>query len=692
MPPSSSSSSAHKSGVFQVDFENLIKVLGQNLYTNPKVAVRELIQNASDSCARRSSRKEGDFRPAIRVRTSLEERCLIVEDNGTGMKRDEVIQYLASIGGTGTSRERQRLLTSDPEAAKMLIGQFGIGFLSTFVVAERVVVDTLSIEGGLPVRWECEGTAAYRITRGDRTEPGTQVTLYLKSAHYDLLEEDVLRETIIRYADFIAFPIYLNDDSIPVNRMQAPWHRDAAEVEYAEYIRHRYGVQPLALEPVAHESEDLSVQGVLFIPPRTAEWKRRLGAIDLFQKRMYVGEDLNLLPEWAGFVSGILDCLTIELATNRQAAIVDNPAYRALQAYLEKAVTKFIRRLAEEERPTFLEILRQHDWAVKAGAVRSDFFFDQVRDLIPFKTEMGSMVLPKYLERVPERLGKIKTLYYIPGEQPLGQQQSTIFRARGVPVIQADMVEEQFLRKYAERVENVGLRQMASGVVELMTFAEGAHWRALEARFEDLGIVARAVSFYPPEMPAIVVRQADYDTERLVEQLTEGSRSLIDFMTHIGRERSDAYGLCFNVDNPIIQRLAQYEGDETVLNTALRAIYSGALLAAGVELTLELSQSVARAQMRIIELLLEQEERLLAEGKAAPYAPSPFDEPRPEAEPAEEEEKTEELSLESDLLSLLKDIEKRAERSAEVEAANRSRGEERKMKSFFQRLIRRFRK
>jgi molecular chaperone HtpG len=636
MPPSIPTES--ESGVFQVDFENLIKVLGQNLYANPKAAVRELIQNASDSCVRR--REAEDFQPAIQVIAHPEERLLIFDDNGSGMSKDEVVQDLASIGGGRTRRVRQWLETSNPAAARMLIGQFGIGFLSAFVIADKVVVDTFSVGGGLPVRWICEGTSRYQIMPGDRSEPGTRVTLHLKPAHYDLLEEEVLRETIIRYADFIAFPIYLNHSPQPVNRMQAPWHRDAAEVEYAEYIRHRYGVRPLALEPIAHESEDLSVQGVLFIPPRSAEWRRRLRAIDLFQKRMYVGEDLNLLPEWAGFVSGVLDCATIELVASREAAIVDNAAYRALQSFLEKAVTSFVRRLAEDDRPTFLEVIRQHDWPVKWGAVRNDFFFDQVRDLIPFKTDMGPMVLPRYLERVPERLGGIRTIYYVPGEQPLGQQQSAIFRARGVPVIQADLVEEQFLRKYAERVDNVGLRQMASGVVELMTFAEAPRWRALEARYEDLGIVARAVSFYPPEMPAMVVRQADYDTERLIEQIVDGSRSLIDFMTRIGRERSDAYGLCFNVDNPIIQRLAEYQGDETILNAALRAIYSSALLAAGVELTPELSQSVARAQMRVIELLLEQEERLRSEGKTAPYAPSPFEEPEREktAEPAESEE------------------------------------------------------
>lgn len=601
--------SSTEAGTFQVDFQSLIQVLGENLYANPKAAVRELIQNASDSCVRRQVAGHA-FRPAIQVMSRRDERLLIFEDNGAGMARDDVVQYLASIGGGRTRKERVRLSTENPAAARMLIGQFGIGFLSAFVVAEQVIVDTLSIEGGPPVRWTCEGTTEYQITPSDRAEPGTRVTLRLKEAHFDLLEEETLQNTIVHYADFIAFPIYLNGSPNPVNRMNAPWHLEGTESEYAAYIRHRYGVTPLALEPVAIERDDLEVQGVLFIPPRSAEWKHRLRSIDIFQKRMFVGEDLNILPEWAGFVSGVLDCPTLDLVASRESAISERPSYKALQDYLGQAVTAFIRRLAEQERPVFLEVIRQHDWAVKWGAVRNDFFFDQVKDLIPIPSDMGPLTLPKYLERVPERLGGIKTIYYVPGEQPLGQQQSTIFRARGVPVFQADLVDEQFLKKYAERGESLGLRQMVSGVIELVEFAEGAQWRALEARYQDLGIVARGVRFYPPEMPALAVRQADYDRERLIEQIVDGSRTLFDFMSRVGREKSDAYGLCFNVDNPVIQRLAAYEGDSTVLNAALRAIYSSALLAAGVELTPELSEMVARSEMRIIELLLEQEARL----------------------------------------------------------------------------------
>lgn len=612
-----------QAGVFQVDFESLIKVLGENLYANPKAAVRELIQNASDSCVRRGVVQP--FAPAIHIKSDREQRLLTVDDNGAGMVQEEVIRYLASIGGGGTREARKRLSTSDQRAANMLIGQFGIGFLSTFVVADRVIVDTCSINGSIPVNWVCEGSAEYQIGLGERAEPGTRVTLFLKQAHYDLLDEETLHSAIVRYADFIAYPIYLNGSPKPVNRMNAPWHVDGTEAEYAEYIKHRYGVAPLALEPIAIERDDLQVQGVLFIPPRKVEFKRRLRSADLFLKRMYVGEDLQILPEWAGFVCAVFDCPTLDLVASREAVISERPSYKALQAYLGQAVNAFIRRLAERERPTFLEVIRQHDWPVLYGAIKNNDFFDEVKDLIPIPSDAGQLTVPKYLERAPARLGGIKTIFYVPGDQPLGQQQSNLFKARGVPVFQADMVFEQFLKKYAERGENIGLRQMVSGVIELMEFAEGPKWRALEGRYQNLGIVAKAVRFHPPEMPAMAVRQADYDQERLIEQIVDGSRTLLDFMGRVGKEKSDAYGLCFNVDNPIMQRLADYDGDPTVLRTALRGIHASALLAAGVELTPDLSQEVAHAQMRVVELLLEQSTRIDTGETVGPYAPSQYE-------------------------------------------------------------------
>lgn len=611
-------------GTFQVEFQALIKVLGENLYANPRACVRELIQNANDSCVRRQAAGH-TYQPAIRVMADITRRILVFEDNGAGMVQEDVIRYLASIGGGRTREERTRLSTEDKAAAQMLIGQFGIGFLSSFVVADRVVVDTLSIEGGDPVLWVCEGTSEYQIGRGRRREPGTQVTLHLKAAHYDLLEEETLYNTIIYYADFIGFPIYLNNQSRHINRMNAPWHLKGTDREYMDYIQHRYEVDPLAMMSISVDKKDLFVQGVLFVPPRTGEWKRHQRSIDIFQKRMFIGEDLNILPEWAGFVSGVLDCATLDLVASRESAISERPSYKALQEYLGEAVATFVQNLAKQNRTTFLEVVKQHEWSVKWGAVRSDFFFNQVKDIIPLASDMGQLTLPRYLQRVPKRLGGIKTIYYVSGQQMPGQQQSTIFRARGVPILRTDVVDEQFLKKYVARDPNVNLRQMVSGVIELMDFVEGDRWRSLEARYQAMGIHARGVTFHPPDMPALAVRQSESEPDRMIEQVTEGKGALLDFIGRIGKNTSDQYWLCFNVDNPIIQRLATYQGDEVILDAALRSIYSSALLAAGVELTADMSQAVAQSEMRVIELLLEQDERLQGKSKQSGYKPSALD-------------------------------------------------------------------
>lgn len=591
-------------GMYQVDFENLIKILGENLYSHPKVVIRELLQNASDSCVRRLA-QEKNYEPSIYVTADYHNRQLIIEDNGVGMAHEEVVRYLASIGSGLTREERKRLMINDQENAQLLIGQFGIGFLSAFVVSRRVIVETRSINLNEAIYWECEGTTAYQIGRGQRTEPGTKVTLFLKPVHYDLLETRTLKETIIRYADLIAFPIYVNREPMPVNRMHAPWHSDATEAEYAQYVQHRYNVLPLALKIVKVESLGLQVRGVLFIAPRTVEPVHKSGVVDLFQKRIYVNEDSNLLPAWAGFISGVLDCPTLDLVASRESVASNRASYKALQDFLTQCVAAFMQQLARHERSTFLEIVHQYEWTVMAGAIHSEFFFNQVKDLIPFPSDTEPLTLPKYLERVPARLGGLKTIYYVPAKQLMGQQQSSLFKARGVPVLQVDPIAEQFLKKYAQSTENIHVRSIDSGVVELMEYADDIRWHALEAHYQNLGISAKGARFSPPDMPAMAVRRADYDQEQIIEQLIEGSRAVLDLMGHIGKERSDAYGICFNVDNPIIQRLAEYQGDQTILRAALKAIYSSALLAAGVELTSEMNQEVSQAQIHIIELLLE---------------------------------------------------------------------------------------
>jgi molecular chaperone HtpG len=608
------SNQTSRSGVYQVDFASLIKVLGVNLYSNPKATIRELIQNASDSCVRRAAvlaampNQAEAYTPFIRIWADSEAGTLTFEDNGAGMVQEEVIRYLASIGAGRTREERQRLSTSDQAAAAMLIGQFGVGFLSAFVVADKVIVDTLALtDQARAVHWVCEGSAEYVLSQGEARAVGTTITLFLKDASYDLLEAATLKEAVVRYADFIAFPIYLNGSNTPVNLRQAPWHKtDATNADYIRYIEHRYGVTPLACTALSVEQAGLAAKGVLFIPPQGANFKRRLRSTDIFQRRMYIGEDLNILPEWAEFVCAVVDSPSLELVASREAVMTAQPSYWSLHNYLEGAVTSFISEIAQHQQAVFKQVIEQHEWQMLLGATRNNLFFDQVKDLIPLLSDMGKLTLPDYLERVPAKLGNFKTIYYLPEKQKSGQQQSSLFRAQGIPIYIANAAVEQFLQRYAEQNDDVTLRQMVSGVIELMEIVSSPEWHFLEERFAEIDILARAVKFYPTSTPAMAVRQPEYDSDSLLDQLISGRRGLFDFIERAGRETADAYTLCFNVDNPLIQKLATYRGDQNLLIASLRAIQASALLIAGVELDVELAQQVAVAQTQIIELALNQ--------------------------------------------------------------------------------------
>jgi HSP90 family molecular chaperone len=321
---------------------------------------------------------------------------------------------------------------------------------------------------------------------------------------------------------------------------------------------------------------------------------------------MYVGEELHLLPEWANFVYAVVESSSLELVASREGVIEHRPGYARARDCLQQAVGGFISRLAADERGTFEEIVRQHPWAVIAGAVDNDDFFDRVKDLIAFTSDIGAITLPKYLSLVPERFGAYRTIYYVSGESVLGPHHAALFQAAGIPILRADVVTEHFLRKYADRTPGTGLRQVASGVVELVEPASDPAWHAFERHYAELGITARAVRYRPSELAAIAVQEADYDRERVIAQVMDGSRPLQDLMVEQGTARSGAYGLCFNVANPTIQRLARFAGEPKVLETVLTTLYGTALLGAGVLPAPELNQELAKAQTSIIDLLLQQ--------------------------------------------------------------------------------------
>ncbi|MEI2783849.1 MAG: ATP-binding protein [Candidatus Competibacter sp.] len=385
----------------RTSFQGLVRLLAKSLYPEPDVFVRELLQNAHDSI---QLRRVHAPEPAGEIRIDADEsgRTLSFSDNGTGMDRRDIEEFLSVIGSTGTGSRARELAARDVAVAT--IGQFGIGLLSAFVVAERIEVHTRKPMAPHAWRWVNRGGEEYELDTlpASAQSPGTRVIVTLAADRTAFLDGRLIRQTVRRYADFLPFPILLNGFG-PINAVNAPWHepgwRDPIERErsLSAFLSQRYADPPLMVIPVDFPSPRAS--GGLFIPARYTPGGQTGGTVDVFQARMCIRpNDSELLPEWARFVRGVVDCPELHPTAARDNVLRDE-VYHALREALGGLIVTALFDLAARDRPRFLQLCDWHHDAIKGMAARHPEFGAAVLDHLPFETNQGQLTLPDYLDR-----------------------------------------------------------------------------------------------------------------------------------------------------------------------------------------------------------------------------------------------------------------------------------------------------
>ncbi|GGQ49006.1 molecular chaperone HtpG [Streptomyces althioticus] len=483
---------------FQVEARQLLQLMIHSVYSNKDVFLRELVSNASDALDKlrlaklRDDTLDADVSdPHIELETDPDARTLTVRDNGIGMSYDEVGELIGTIANSGTARFLKELKEAQDAEAEGLIGQFGVGFYSGFMVADEVTLLTRKAGEERGTRWSSRGEGTYTLERVDDAPQGTSVVLHLKPADPDNQLHDYtsvwkLKEIVKRYSDFITWPIRLvgekGDDGEAaepetLNSMKALWARPRDEVsedEYHELYKHIGHDWREPLETIQlHAEGTFEYQALLFVPshaPHDLFRQNMRHGLQLYVKRVFIMDDCEaLLPSYLRFVKGVVDAQDLSLNVSREILQQDRHI-RMMQRRLTKKVLSSVKSMMTRDADKYATFWREFGAVLKEGLVTDPDNRDALLAVASFASthEDGDAVtLKQYVERLPEGQDDI---YYITGESRETIDNSPhmeAFRERGIEVLLlTDPVDEVWVDAVGE-FEGKRLRSVAKGEIDL---------------------------------------------------------------------------------------------------------------------------------------------------------------------------------------------------------------------------------
>jgi molecular chaperone HtpG len=445
---------------FKTEVSQLLELVTHSLYSNKEIFIRELVSNASDALDK--LRLEGlkdkkilennsDYR--IKIDFNKDAKTITITDNGIGMTKDEIIDNIGTIAKSGTKEFLARLKdikeVNKDANTDQLIGQFGVGFYSAFIVSDKIVINSKRAGSNEPaVRWESDGKEKFTVDESDRTERGSEIVLYLNKDHEDYADEWKIREVVKKYSDYISYPIVMTIqreekpkdkdgkeikdaeavtkfEEQTLNSMKAIWQKDKKDIkdeDYSEFYKHISHDWEEPLERIHLSAEGLlSYKALLFIPkkpPFDMFWREAKIGVSLYVKNVFIMDDnKNLLPEYFRFIKGVVDSADLPLNVSREI-LQEDKMLEKIKTNLVKKIIDTLKKMKEKEPEKYLEFYNSFGKVLKEGLYSDYENKDKLADLAMFestKTEKGKLTsLKDYISRMPE--GQ-KDIYYIAGEK-----------------------------------------------------------------------------------------------------------------------------------------------------------------------------------------------------------------------------------------------------------------------------------
>jgi molecular chaperone HtpG len=625
---------------FQAEVKQLLQLMIHSLYSNKEIFLRELISNASDAADKlrfeainNDALYGNDHELKIIVSFDKDAKTITISDNGIGMSRDEVISHLGTIAKSGT-KEFFGKLSGDQQADAALIGQFGVGFYSGFIVAERIIVNTrragaFASEG---VRWESRGEGDYSVEPIEKTNRGTDVILHLRDGEEELLSSWKLKSIIRKYSDHISLPIQMRkeewdaekneqvikDEFETINQASALWARNKSDVtqeQYDEFYKHvSHDFQaPLTLTHNRVEGRSEYTQ-LLYVPSHAPFdlWDRnKRGGIKLYVKRVFIMDDAEqLMPAYLRFIKGVIDSNDLPLNVSREI-LQESRDVKVIREGSTKRVLGMLEELAnadeQEKKDKYTTFWKEFGQVLKEGIGEDATNKDRIAKLLRFAStanDSGEQTtsLADYVSRMKDGQSKI---YYVAGDNYIAAKNSPhleIFRKKGVEVLLLTDRVDEWMLSFLTEFEGKELVSVAKGDLDLGALedeAEKKEHEETETSYKDLVEKMKTALGEKAKDVRITFRLTD-SPACLVADENELSGNLLRMLKAAGQNAPESKPILeINPNHPLVARLKNEEGDGEKFASWAHILFDQALLAEGGSLS-----DAATFVKRLNEMLL----------------------------------------------------------------------------------------
>lgn len=573
---------------FQSEAKQVLELMINSVYSNPDIFVRELISNASDAIDKLRieslSRTElAEYAKNGRIDITIDKKAgtLTFSDNGIGMDRDELVSYLGTIARSGTGEFIRAMQEAKNGINSDLIGQFGVGFYSSFIAADRVTVETLKAGGSESWKWESTGDGTYTIDRGSRTTQGSAITLHMKKEEKkddehdiakDYLSEWTLRGIIKEYSDFVTYPIYLNDTEKekkdnekeePVNSMKALWTRPQKEIsdeEFNDFYHHISHDWENPLEHIYYKAEGTSeFRALLFIPsrpPMDLFYQDGKHGVQLYIRRVFIMNDCkDLIPEYMRFIKGVVDSEDLSLNVSREMLQQDRQTAQ-IKSSLVKKILDTLRKMQKEQPDSYNKFWQTFGVVLKEGIISDLRHREEIMKLCLFDLSEGDKTtIEDYLVNMPAGQDKI---YYLAGSSLKNLKNSPkleAFRKKGIKVLLlGDPVDEIWVN-HARKFDKY---DFISAAAEDLMLPEGGKEEKKDSEIEKIGLVKKLKEALGSLVEDVKVSDRLVDSPVcFVQKGEEISPQMRNLFRSMGQEVPEEKRVMeINPDNALIKKIA----------------------------------------------------------------------------------------------------------------------------------------